>query len=164
MNTNTPGGPSGLDAGAPEFEYVKWSPKFELGIPVIDAQHKTLVNLCNSFYQTLIQRKSDWKMPWEESLAGTLRKCVEYAMTHLKDEEKLMSACGYPGYAQHKQAHALFIKEILSTTEGFKDATIGTAFKFVKFLYDWILSHIAHDDKLYVPYVLDYYRKQHEGR
>lgn len=141
------------------YDYIKWKPKFELGIPVIDAQHRTLVELCNSFYQELIHSKADWKISWERSLKNTLHKCVDYAKTHLRDEEILMAACGYPDFARHKQQHSIFIKEILDTTENFKEATIGTAFKYVKFLYDWILSHIAHDDRQYVKHVLDYYRR-----
>lgn len=143
--------------GSPD--YIRWDPKFEIGIPVIDAQHKTLVELCNRFYQELIQNKAAGNPPWDQSLKSALRECVDYVKTHFKNEETLMTACAYPKFAEHKQMHDMFIKKILETTNDFQEATIGTAFKFVKFLYDWILSHIAHEDRLYVNCVLDYYRQ-----
>lgn len=143
--------------GSPD--YICWDPKFEIGIPVIDEQHKKLVELCNRFYLELLQYKSEGTPTWDYALKKALRECVEYVQTHFKNEETLMTACGYPNFAEHKKMHDMFIKKILETTDGFETATIGVAFKFVKFLYDWILSHIAHEDKLYVKYVLDYYRK-----
>lgn len=140
-------------------DYIRWDPKFEIGIPVIDEQHKKLVELCNRFYQELLQNKAEGNPPWDQSLRSALHECVDYVKTHFKNEETLMTACSYPNFAEHKKMHDMFIKNILETTNGFQEATIGVAFKFVKFLYDWILSHIAHEDKLYVKDVLGYYRK-----
>lgn len=143
-----------------ESDYIKWDPKFEIGIPVIDEQHKKLVELCNNSYQALIKQRTSGST-WEQSLSGTLHECVEYVQTHFKDEEKLMAACGYPGFQEHKKVHESFIKKIIETSHSFQGAGAGnSAFKFVKFLYDWILSHIAHEDKLYVKSVLEYYRQK----
>lgn len=145
--------------GTPNPNYIKWESKFEIGIPVIDEQHKTLVSLCDRLYQELIQNKATGSPMWDESLKAALRECVEYVQTHFKDEEKLMKVSDYPRFIEHKKMHDTFIKKILDTTGDFEDATIGIAFKFVKFLYDWILSHIAHEDRLYVKCILDYYRR-----
>lgn len=38
--------------------------------------------------------------------------------------------------------------------------TFSDAIKFCKFLYDWVLSHIAHEDKLYVKKVVEYKQAQ----
>ena len=140
--------------------YIKWEPKLEIGIPVIDAQHKKLVELCNSFYQTLTQRNAVGNTAWEQPLTDALRECAEYVQTHFKDEETLMKACNYPAFLEHKKVHDSFIKKIIETSSSFQNATTATAFKFVKFLYEWVLSHIAHEDKLYVKYVLDYYKQR----
>ncbi|MDE5898813.1 MAG: bacteriohemerythrin [Treponemataceae bacterium] len=140
-------------------DYIKWDPKFEIGIPVIDEQHKKLVELCNASYQALIQGSAE-NSSWERSLSGALRECVEYVQTHFKNEETLMKACGYSGFPEHKRMHDSFIKKILEASGTFGAANAATAFKFVKFLYDWILSHIAHEDKLYVQSVLEFYRQR----
>lgn len=141
-------------------DYIKWDSKFEIGIPVIDEQHKKLVHLCNSFYQALLKQEKGGAA-WEQTLSGTLRECVDYVQTHFKNEEMLMEVCGYPQFAEHKRIHDVFIKKVIETSHSFQDEnTIAAAFKFVKFLYDWILSHIAHEDKLYVKSVLEYYRQR----
>ena len=73
--------------------YIAWDPKFELGIPVIDSQHKKLVDLCNRLYEDLMKNKD--KDGWQMSLSGTLKECVEYVRTHFHDEEVIMRAAEY---------------------------------------------------------------------
>ena len=138
--------------------YISWDPKFELGIPVIDSQHKKLVDLCNRLYEDLMKNKD--KDGWQASLSGTLKECVEYVRTHFHDEEVIMRAAEYENFAAHKRAHEYFIHKILNTTHEFDKATFSTALQFVRFLYDWILGHIAHEDKLYVKRILEYYRER----
>ena len=65
--------------------YIKWDSKFELGIPTIDEQHKNLVQLCNNFYQEILQQSN--KPAFECSFSNTLHECVEYVKTHFRDEE-----------------------------------------------------------------------------
>ena len=138
--------------------YISWDPKFELGIPVIDSQHKKLVDLCNRLYEDLMKNKD--KDGWQMSLSGTLKECVEYVRTHFHDEEVIMRAAEYENFASHKRSHEDFIHKILNTTHKFDKATFSTALQFVRFLYDWVLGHIAHEDKLYVKRILEYYRER----
>ena len=138
--------------------YIAWDPKFELGIPVIDSQHKKLVDLCNRLYEDLMKNKD--KDGWQMSLSGTLKECVEYVRTHFHDEEVIMRAAEYENFASHKRSHEDFIHKILNTTHEFDKATFSTALQFVRFLYDWVLGHIAHEDKLYVKRILEYYRER----
>lgn len=138
--------------------YIAWDSKFELGIPVIDSQHKKLVDLCNRLYEDLMKNKD--KDGWQMSLSGTLKECVEYVRTHFHDEEVIMRAAEYENFASHKRSHEDFIHKILNTTHEFDKATFSTALQFVRFLYDWVLGHIAHEDKLYVKRILEYYRER----
>jgi hemerythrin len=138
--------------------YIAWDPKFELGIPVIDNQHKKLVSLCNTLYEGLMANQS--QAGWQASLVETLKECVDYVKTHFHDEEVIMRAAGYENFATHKRTHEDFIHKVLNTTHEFDKATFSTALQFVRFLYDWILGHIAHADKLYVKKVLEYYRER----
>ena len=49
-----------------EKDFIKWEKRFELGIPVIDAQHKRLVELCTQ------QVSGD-----AARVAGSVFRCVE---------------------------------------------------------------------------------------
>ena len=35
-------------------DLIRWDPKFSLGIPFIDEQHKHLVELCNKLYSEIM--------------------------------------------------------------------------------------------------------------
>ena len=74
-----------------------------------------------------------------------------------------MGAVGYDGLSTHKKEHQDFAKKVLDTVQLFPDVTFNDALKFVRFLYDWILSHIAHYDTLFVKTVLEYYKQHREG-
>ena len=131
--------------------FIEWNPKFETGIPTIDAQHKKLVVLCNNLRSAIMKNSSPEGLNWEGSLASALRECTDYVQTHFHDEEVLMKAAGYDGYERHKKEHEAFTRKILETAQNFSTISVTGAIQFVKFLYDWILSHIAKP-------VMEYYK------
>ena len=51
-------------------DFIRWEKRFELGIPVIDAQHKRLVELCNDLYLTIVRNKYRAMQPeWQEAFS-----------------------------------------------------------------------------------------------
>ena len=59
---------------------------FSLGIPIIDEQHKHLVELCNKLYTEVMESRAKYgnnnNTKWQSALAGTLKECVNYVTTH----------------------------------------------------------------------------------
>ncbi len=139
--------------------YIKWEKKFEIGIPVIDSQHQILVEMCNDLYQGLLNHKASSKTSIDEPLRKSLRAAVAYVKEHFSAEEKLMLKCGYPNFDEHKKRHEVFISRILETALQIETSPVLQSFQFIKFIYEWILEHIAHEDTLYVKYVLEYVKK-----
>lgn len=138
-------------------DFIRWEKRFELGIPTIDAQHKRLVELCNELYLVIIRNKSQATTPgWQEALSNALRATVDYVKVHFADEEKLLTAVGYAGLEEQKAQHYGFTMKITESLKTFNTATFQDAIDFVKFLYDWILHHIAVSDKQYVRAVMEY--------
>ncbi len=144
--------------------YIEWEKKFEIGIPMIDKQHKILVEMCNDLYQGLLSHKQNSKTAIDEPLRKTLHAAVAYVKEHFSAEEKLMVKCGYPKFAEHKKRHEKFVAKILETAKQIEESPVLQSFQFIKFIYEWILEHIAHEDKLYVHYVLEYVRKAQQEK
>ncbi len=142
--------------------YIEWEKKFEIGIPMIDAQHKKLVEMCNDLYNGLLTHKQNSKTTIDEPLRKSLHEAVAYVGEHFSAEEKLMVKCGYPKFDEHKKRHEIFVAKILATAKQIEEAPVMQSFQFIKFIYEWILEHIAHEDRLYVRYVLDYVKKTRE--
>ncbi|MBQ0052163.1 MAG: hemerythrin family protein [Treponema sp.] len=141
-------------------DLIRWDQKLALGISLIDEQHKHLVELCNKLYTEVMEKRSDYgndtNKEWQSALTGTLKECVGYVTTHFSSEEKLMNLVGYENFSEHKFRHEEFTKKVLETATGFNFMNFSDAIKFCRFLYDWILYHIAHEDRLYVKKVLEY--------
>lgn len=145
-------------------DYIKWEPKFALGIGYIDEQHKHLVELCNKLYYEIMRNKENADGEWKDSVAGTLKECVDYVKVHFSCEEKLMLAVNYENYAGHKKRHDEFTQKVIETAGKFNTMTFVDAINLAKFLYDWILSHIAHEDKLYVAPIRAFKKAREESK
>jgi len=132
----------------PENEnLIVWEDRFLIGIPIIDDEHKHLVKLCNALYKAVILGNNAVR---KGAVSIALRECTDYVKTHFAHEEKLMQVCGYKDFDMHKMEHAEFAKTVLEKSQNFEKETFHSSTEFVRFLYDWILSHIAHTDRLYV--------------
>lgn len=140
-----------------KIDFIKWNPRYEIGIPLVDEQHKHLVELCARLHESVLNTDRNGQ---RESLIIALKECVEYVNTHFSTEERLMKNAGYKGFAAHKARHEEFTKKILSTARELESKSFMGARKFVMFLRDWILSHISYEDKLFGPCVLEW---MHQG-
>ncbi len=142
----------------PENEnLIVWEDRFAIGIPVIDGEHKRLVELCNKLYKAIMSSKSSGR---KDAVRVALKECADYVRTHFSNEEKLMQVCAYKNFEVHKRTHAEFTKKVLEKCQNFENETFASSLEFVKFLYDWILSHIAHTDTLYVGDLKAYLSKR----
>lgn len=146
---------------------IVWNDKFKIGIKHVDDQHKHLVEICSNFYDAVVREKSKNELGnpgWQLALADALRDTVGYVVTHFHDEEMLMKTCGYERYEEHKISHQRFVEKVTETIKNFNDATIQNALDFSKFLYEWILNHVAYEDKLYVDTILNYVKDKKESK
>ena len=151
---------SSVPSASHDASFIKWDPKFKIGIPVIDAQHEHLVNLCNDFYQSLLKDTNTEN--YRQLVKQALEDCLDYAATHFKDEEKLMLASNFSGYKKHKAVHDKFTTNCKINYANIDTLPVAEAVKFALFLYDWVNTHIAHEDRLYLPALVEFLRKQKE--
>jgi len=135
--------------------FIPWEDRFALGIPLVDDQHKELVRLANALHDTCRQGKEF--VP--EGFRKAAGAAVEYVKVHFSTEEKIMERVKYPGTAEHKVEHQEFIKTVLLEVKNFEDGKSFVPNRFVLFLKEWILSHIALMDKKMATYVLDLAKK-----
>ena len=132
---------------------VTWSDSYSVGIKVIDDQHIKLVGLTNKLFSSCVAGGEKAKI--DSVFMDVVNEVVDYVGYHFSTEEKIMERIAYPDYKQHKQEHINFVKEVLAKVEEFKFGKINTAISFVFYLRDWILQHIAVNDKKLGTYILD---------
>jgi len=131
-----------------EKEMVSWTNKLSCGVKIIDDQHKGLVDLVNEMFNHVtgnIVQEHDY-------FNRVIQETVNYVKTHFATEEKLMIATKFPGFPDHKKEHERFILAVVENIKEYEAGGRITLIKFSRFLRDWILSHIAMQDKRYFEY------------
>ncbi|OGV33246.1 MAG: hypothetical protein A2020_05900 [Lentisphaerae bacterium GWF2_45_14] len=133
----TTGGVLGMD------DFFVWETRYETGVELIDRQHKKLVSIINDLYSGLHSKYKDKS----EAFAKAAKDAVDYVRTHFHDEEEWMFETSYPEIESQKEWHRKFIEVLLKKTKEFDEGRTYSAFEFLKFLKEWLISHIAIEDK-----------------
>ncbi len=124
-------------------QYIRWDDiRFGIENEKIDGQHKRLIDICNNLYDS--HQRGDTI----EGIRNTLLAIVEYARTHFKDEEGLMSEIGFPGLNRQKKSHREFVDRITGFLQELRRGHQISALRLLAFLKNWIEEHIENEDKL----------------
>lgn len=138
---------------------IVWTEEMETGHPVIDRQHKKLVDAINELFGVLLSDDVDFGKVTE-----ILQFLADYTDFHFSSEEKLMKRVGYPGFDTHKEQHIWFIAEVNNLILDFLRIQSGAAEaisldelldRMEKILVDWLKGHIMGTDKKLGAYLLE---------
>lgn len=134
---------------------IVWNESDNLGIPIIDEQHRCVVSTINSLY-CFLRTKSAKKM-----LNPVINSIREYTKIHFYTEERILADTGYPHLLAHQELHAKLTAKALSV--GNESILMGDPQAFLLFLKEWWLNHIRQQDRLYVAYVIGQLRLGDSG-
>lgn len=135
--------------------FIKWRPIYETKHKIIDNQHKELVNIINELYLSTINNANDSN----GAFIKAVKKCIDYTQYHFKTEEKIMDLINYSDAENHKAMHKNFCMELVNQIRKYEEGQPFVANKFLKYLKDWLLEHIAFRDKIFVEEVIAYLKK-----
>ncbi|MEG0614993.1 MAG: hemerythrin family protein, partial [Oscillospiraceae bacterium] len=85
---------------------MTWNDGLSIGVPAIDAQHKTLCEKIDNLLEACKTGKG------RIEIINTLTFLEDYTKKHFHDEEILQKSSGYPKCAEHKKIHENFIKSV----------------------------------------------------
>ena len=125
--------------------YMEWSRELEFGIPVIDTQHKRIVEFINELEHA--SRTGNAK-----ELQHVMEGLLNYTVTHFEVEEDLQEKAGYPYLKAHRRIHEIFMKKVAAIRER---AAQGEDIvpELLKLLNSWLVTHINSEDRDYVESV-----------
>ena len=123
------------------LDTIDWMPDFELGVPEIDEEHRTLVALYNDLIHALIRGAS---RIMSQSIIRSLRR---YMAEHMSREEAYIQRHGFPGADQHIREHREFSAAVCALPDK------GMAESAAVLLREWILNHILISDRALFEHV-----------
>ncbi|MCL1927202.1 MAG: bacteriohemerythrin [Treponema sp.] len=139
---------------------IEWEERYSVGIPVIDSQHKQLLITTNELYKACHLGSDLAKQQFKK----TVQEAVTYVKYHFSTEEQIMEKTAFPEITAHKKHHAEFIQKVLTDVTNFESGKQFVPHQFVRFLRDWVLSHIAIVDSKLGDYLLNLQRKGRLGK
>ncbi|MBT3701487.1 MAG: hemerythrin family protein [Alphaproteobacteria bacterium] len=129
-------------------DFMPWLDSYKLGIRAIDADHRTLFDLVNSFERSVRMKEST------AQVAVTLDALESYVAEHFAREEKYLEVAKYPATEAHKVLHRDLEQDIKDYRQDYLDMPEDfDTDEFLRFLSDWLKDHIQSEDLAYVPFV-----------
>jgi len=141
-------------------EHVTWSPRYSMGIKIIDDQHKGLLDFVNELFDNSTGDEEGERAYFKKVIG----QAVDYIKVHFATEEKYMIATKFLGYHEHKKTHEEFIRKVLESVKNFEAGKRLVLTSFSRFLKDWVLSHVAVVDVKYAEYFRTIATRKADGR
>ncbi len=106
----------------PEHNISKWIDTYELGVPEIDGDHRTLV--------TMMQRISKiTTYDDRERYVALFNRLTDFAQSHFEREENLLRQWGYPDTAGHARYHQHLLDQALELKRSCLDQETSATFQ-----------------------------------
>ena len=124
---------------------IVWKPAYNLGIPIVDEQHRGIVSTINSLCFAIQNKQGN------EMLRPVMSMVTEYTRIHFELEEGFLQKCGYPNLEAHRALHKELTQELSHFESGVswnKDPQ-----EFLDFLKRWWINHICKEDLVFTNYL-----------
>ena len=129
------------------MQQYRWTPAMSVGSPVVDSDHRMLVDLINR-----VQGAAEAGEP--DAIGEVLDGLIAYVEFHFSREEKMMAAAGFAELKAHAAEHTSFTDHVYQLRREFElDATAIDAAALFEYLKTWLNHHILIQDMAYRPLV-----------
>lgn len=122
---------------------LTWSHTCAVGVQAMDDQHAILMDTMNELYAALSRGCS------RKQLDDHLGRLVEFSRLHFLCEEQLLERHGFPGMAEHREAHQHLMRQIQETVDRVEHTDSVEAHSLLNFLRTWYSDHIQGLDQQY---------------
>jgi hemerythrin len=127
--------------------FIVWKPEYDLGIPIIDEQHRGIVTTINSLFYAMQNKHG------ENMLKPVIIMVTEYTRIHFEIEENFLRKCGFTDFEKHTEWHNE-LRQALSNV-GKESLWEHDPQKFLEFLKDWWIDHICKKDRIFRDYIFN---------
>lgn len=122
----------------------EWQEEYNIGIEIIDKEHKRLFNIINKLF-ILKEEGKDNQWACQEGI----KFFKGHAMKHFADEEEYMASIGYEGRQRHCQIHKGFRENTLPALEQELEQSgysLDAVDHFLGVCAGWLIGHTLTED------------------
>lgn len=130
---------------------IEWHSHNEVGIAILDEQHRGLVSIINSFAFSILNQNTEF------IINGTFSMMATYTKIHFRTEEALLQTAGYEELEEHRKVHKALVRE--SFTMANRSLLLSDPELYLHFLEKWWMRHINENDKKYANFLQEYSKK-----
>ena len=116
---------------------LEWEARYEVGIAVIDGQHREMLDIANRLLAGLHAGRD------HDELVETLRELVRAAEHNVATEERLMVELGLDA-AHHREEHRRMLDAVRNFHIRLEPEALAESSRFLR---EWLLEHIEEDDR-----------------
>jgi len=118
-----------------------WSSRYELGVQLLDSQHRRLFDLVRA-----VQAEAE-KEGSGPSLMAAVQELAGFARLHFETEEKLMEQHDFSTAEFHRRAHKRLLQDLAAFSARVSQGMAhGTSVS--EFLGKWVNEHVSHGDAM----------------
>ena len=120
------------------MQTISWNERFSVGVPAMDEQHKTMIDLINA-----LQPSAN-----ADLASSAISGMFAYAAHHFREEEELLRQVGYSELPAQQREHQAFLSKATDfSKQNLNDPELCE--QITAFLRSWMLNHILGDDMKY---------------
>jgi hemerythrin len=123
--------------------FLTWNHACSTGVKAMDDQHGVLMDTLNELRLVLVHGQG------RDQVSEGLSRLIELTRMHFSSEERLLEQQGYPGVAEHRDAHQRLLGQIEEAAMLAQHNDDLRMRELLLFLRDWYSMHIEHLDSQY---------------
>jgi len=132
-----------------------WKDKYEVGVELIDNQHKELFGRVEDFLKVV--RSTTLGAEKDKKVNETMEFMKAYVVEHFRDEEEYQKRIGYPGYEAHKKIHGDMVNYVVQFSDEYEKSGCNEQLmqQFAGKLLAWLINHVASEDQRIADYAIE---------
>jgi hemerythrin len=122
---------------------LTWNHACATGVKAMDDQHGVLMDTLNDLRLALVHGGG------RDQVSVALNRLIELTRMHFSSEERLLEQHGFPGIAEHRDAHQRLLSQIEEAALHAQHNDEVHMRSLVLFLRDWYMKHVEDIDHQY---------------
>jgi len=122
---------------------LTWNHACAVGVKAMDEQHAVLMDTLNEIRVALVHGQG------REEMSEALNRLIDFTRMHFASEEQLLESNGFPGAAEHRDAHQKLLGQIAEAASRTQHNDEVYMRSMLLFLRDWYMTHIEELDSQY---------------